>query len=607
MRVLALIALGGCATSSAVEAPRSAAADPHIDQITHGLLPPVQVRGEDVRFSIEDRMRKYKIHGVSVAVVDHYRVVWAKGFGVADVETGAPVTDTTVFLAGSISKSVNALAQLQAVAEGKLALDAPINDALTRWKLADNELTRGAPVTLRRLLSHTAGTNVHGFDGYVAGTPFPTLVQVLDGAPPANSPKIVVDGVPGKAYRYSGGGISITQLALVDRLGRPYPELLASRVLGPLGMTHSTYEQPLPAALVGHAAAGYARDGSVVPGKRNVYPEMAAAGLWTTPTDLARFFLELQLARAGRSDKISQAFAREMTTAVAPTDGGGQIGLGVFLSERNGAPVFGHSGADTGFQADAVASLDQGYGVFVMASSDDSFPLFGEIERAVFAAYAWPGADTPSERFAIDPASLARVAGSYGPADKPLVLAVAGGKLTVRQPYGEPVELVPVAAETYVALDGSGRYKLDGATFTRTRGAEHEDRVRLSDTTRAPLIELEAGRFDAAVAAARELVRGDAKAFDEHWLNRFAYSVLTSRGATVALPMFRLNAAVFPASCNVHESLAEALEAVGDKPGAIASYEAALAALPNDTTTPGELKDRDREASVAALARLRAK
>src|SRR6185369_10815280 len=159
------------------------------------------------------------------------------------------------------------------------------------------------------------GTTVHGFPGYPAGTPLPTLPQVLDGQPPANSPPVRVDLTPGARFRYSGGGITIMQQALIDRLGRPFPDILHDSVLAPLGMSHSTYEQPLPPARVASAAAGHDPEGNVIEGKRNVYPEMAAAGLWTTPTDLARFFLELQLARAGRSQHVSRDIAMKMTTA----------------------------------------------------------------------------------------------------------------------------------------------------------------------------------------------------------------------------------------------------------------------------------------------------
>jgi CubicO group peptidase (beta-lactamase class C family) len=334
-------------------------------------------------------MAEMNVPGLSIAVCEHDQVIWAKGYGLAHRERQRPVTSSTLFQAGSISKSVNALAVLLSAARGAFSLDAPVNGLLHSWALPENDFTRRSPVTLRRLLSHTAGTTVHGFPGYPTGDPLPTLLQLLDGAAPANSPPVRVNALPGSAFRYSGGGISITQLVLTDHYARPYPALLEELVLGPLGMASSTYEQPLPPARLALAAAGYGPDGAVIPSERHVYPEMAAAGLWTTPTDLAAFFCEIGRARAGRSSKVSQAIAREMTTEV---DAQAHTGLGVFLSERKGEAFFGHGGVDEGFQAHAQASLDGGFALVLMANSANGMRLFPAVARTVFTALGWPGA-----------------------------------------------------------------------------------------------------------------------------------------------------------------------------------------------------------------------
>src|SRR5262249_10263637 len=163
------------------------------------------------------------------------------------------------------------------------------------------------------------------------------------------------------------------------------PELMAAGVLGPLGMTHSTYEQPLPAPRVPQAATGYHADGGAVPDKRMVYPELAAAGLWTTPTDLATFLIEVQLARAGRPSKISKQVAMELTTPVATVEGDDSSGLGMYVMKRDGAELFGHDGWDEGFQAEALASLEGGYGVVVMANSDNLGEILLDVERTIFA------------------------------------------------------------------------------------------------------------------------------------------------------------------------------------------------------------------------------
>ena len=202
---------------------------------------------------------------------------------------------------------------------------------------------RISAVTLRRLLSHNAGTTVHGFPGYAVGAPVPTVVQVLDGEPPANTAPVRVDLVPGSKVRYSGGGTTIVQLMMTDQLKKPFPEIMAETVLGPLGMTHSSYEQPLPAGRAAMTATGTRRGGQVVEGRWHIYPEMAAAGLWTTPSDLARVAIEVSLAHAGTSSRVlSQAMTRQMLTPQAE-----DFGLGFAVDPEDDA--FGHNGADEGF------------------------------------------------------------------------------------------------------------------------------------------------------------------------------------------------------------------------------------------------------------------
>ena len=262
------------------------------------------------------------------------------------------------------------------VEDGKLKLDADINAYLKSWKVPGNEHTAKTPVTLEELLSHTAGLTVHGFPGYAAGAPLPTVPQVLDGAPPANTAPVRVDLDPGTQYRYSGGGYTIAQLAMVDVTGQAFPALLQRLVLGPLGMKESTFDQPLPASLVSSAAAGYSGDGKPVQGKRHVYPEMAAAGLWTTPSDLARFAIGIQKMLAGGKGPLSKAMAENM---VKPRRDDYALGLGI--RDEGETKYFEHGGADEGFQAQLTASENRGYGAVIMTNSDKGYLLMPEIMR----------------------------------------------------------------------------------------------------------------------------------------------------------------------------------------------------------------------------------
>ena len=341
--------------------------------------------------TLAERMAELKVPGLSVAVFENGHVAWARGYGVATAG-GTAVTPDTLFQAASMSKAFAATAALRLVEQGKLELDQDVNVRLKAWKVPLSPYTAQSKVTLRRLLSHTAGMTVSGFPGYPAGTPVPSLVQNLNGAPPSNTPAIQSWAAPGGAYAYSGGGFTVAQLMIVEAGGKPYPDLLKTLVLDPAGMRQSTFAQPLPEALIPHAASGHNRAGVVIPGARHVYPEYAAAGLWTTPSDYSRFMIALQDAYAGWPHAIlRQASARTMMT---PVDAAAGYGLGEALGRRGGHPYFTHSGGNEGFQCNSLAFLDgDGQGVVVMTNSDSGGLIANEIFRALAEAYHWGDPD----------------------------------------------------------------------------------------------------------------------------------------------------------------------------------------------------------------------
>jgi CubicO group peptidase (beta-lactamase class C family) len=275
---------------------------------------------------------------------------------------------------------------MRLVQDKRLSLDRNINDYLLSWKLPENELTHSTPVTLRHLMSHTAGLTVHGFQGYAQGEAIPTLQQVLDGQKPANSEPVRVTVAPGTKFEYSGGGYTILQLLLMDVTHLPFPELMRAMVLDPVGMRFSTYEQPLPAPLVEFATSGHEK-GKVIDGDRHTYPEMAAAGLWTTPSELAKFAIAIQRARLGLPDAIlSKELAISMTTASIP----GSFGLGFepLRPKDTEKRFFGHTGGNFGYRCMLLATLNGGNGVVVMTNGDQ-FEAVSEIVNAAVAAYGW--------------------------------------------------------------------------------------------------------------------------------------------------------------------------------------------------------------------------
>jgi CubicO group peptidase (beta-lactamase class C family) len=356
---------------------------PRVERVERGLPPVTLSDGQVLQLDLQGWMETLKVPGLSIAVFDNFQVVWRKSYGVREVGASAPVTLDTTFQAGSVSKPVMALAAMRFVQEGRFNLDENVNDKLLSWKVPDNPFTVREKVTLRRLLSHSAGLSVHGFPGYAVGSPTPTLVQVLNGEKPANTAPVRVVMVPGTKFEYSGGGTLIVQQLLIDQFKKPFPQLMAETVFQPLGLTHSSYEQPQPPARAAMSAVGHHADGKPVEGKWHIYPEMAAGGLWTTPGDLAEVAIEVAKSKHGKSNRIlSQESVRQMLTVqMAP------LGLGFFLDAKNDR--FGHDGDDDGFQTDLVAFSESGQGAAVMANSDFGSLLFEPLMQSLAKEYGW--------------------------------------------------------------------------------------------------------------------------------------------------------------------------------------------------------------------------
>jgi CubicO group peptidase (beta-lactamase class C family) len=310
-----------------------------IHRVEVGLVALDRPQGEaPTPASLIDRMRHYNVPGVSIAVIENEKIDWARGYGLAEARTTRNVDTNTLFQAASISKPVTAMAALHFVEEGKLSLDEDVNRKLRSWKVPENEYTQSEKVTVRRILGHTAGFTVHGFAGYTISEQLPTLLDILDGRKPANSDPIRVDFAPGSKMRYSGGGFCVLRQVLIDITGKTFPVVMQETVLNKLGMTHSTYDQPLPKSMNEYAASGHGSDGMPLAGRWLVYPEMAPDGLWTTPWDLAIFVIEVLKSREGKSNRVlSEAMTRQMLTP--QMDG---MGLGIFTNQA--ASPFYHGG-----------------------------------------------------------------------------------------------------------------------------------------------------------------------------------------------------------------------------------------------------------------------
>ncbi|WP_051663983.1 serine hydrolase domain-containing protein [Dyadobacter crusticola] len=345
------------------------------------------VQVDSLDLIIESLMKKRQVPGLSLAVIQDGKIVKAKGYGFIDKTGKIPVTESTLFQAGSISKSVSAVGALFLVEKGKLSLDEDVNSKLKTWKVPENEFLKDKKVTLRGLLSHTTGLTVSGFPGYAAAGPIPSVVQILDGTTPANTGPVRVDFVPGSQWRYSGGGYTVMQQMIIDVTGKSFPEFMQETILTPTNMRVSTFKQPLPADKAKLTATAHTSDRTMVEGRWHIYPEMAAAGLWTTPSDLARFAISIQNGLAGKAGSVlSQAMIRQMLTDQKNNDG-----LGVFVEGKGNALRFGHGGRDEGFDALLTAGAETGQGVVIMINANDNSRLVGQVLNAVAAQYHWEG------------------------------------------------------------------------------------------------------------------------------------------------------------------------------------------------------------------------
>jgi CubicO group peptidase (beta-lactamase class C family) len=365
------------------QAQNNATAD-RIKRVENSLLPNV-IYGDSASFkpyNLEERMKESGVKGLSIAVIKDYKIEWAKAYGWADEEEKRKATTETRFQAASISKSLNSLGVLKLVEQGKLDSGADINNYLKSWKFPYDKNSDNKTINTNNLLSHTAGLTIHGFPGYKTTAELPTIPQILDGEKPANTKAVRSQFAPAMRFQYSGGGTTISQLIVTDITGRKYDEYMETEVLKPMGMLNSSYTQPPKA---NNLATAYYRNGQAVTGKYHLYPEQAAAGLWTTPTDLAKYIIECQLAYEGKSKKVlSQAMMQKRLTPYIDRN----AALGVFIEERGGVKYFNHNGGNEAFLCTSYGSLTGGNGVVIMINSDN-FSIIGELLNSVATVYNW--------------------------------------------------------------------------------------------------------------------------------------------------------------------------------------------------------------------------
>jgi len=577
---LLVVTFGGMVSPASAQTKSNLKED--ISKVESGLMPTIRFKGDPL-WTLESRMKHYNIPGVSIAVIKNSKIIWSKTYGYADLESKTPVESNTLFQAASMSKPVSAYAALQVVESGKLNLDADVNSYLKSWKIPENEFTKEQKVSLKNIVSHTAGLTVHGFAGYQVGFPLPSVVQILNGQKPANSPAVVVDKRPGLSFRYSGGGYTVMQQLLIDIENKDFATILSEKVLLPLKMKNSTFVQPLPKVQSAFAATAYSANGAKVSGKYHTYPELAAAGLWTTAEDLAQFIIDIQNTLNHKSTRVlSQKMADAFTTPFIDSF----MGLGIFLENKNGQVYFNHGGWNEGFSSKFIGSKTSGDGLVVLTNTNKP-EFINELIRSVASVYQWPNYTTPA--YTILPLTQQdfNAAGRYT-SNKYGFYKIyrEKGKLMMIDNIEKPAELLKVSEHTYALRDMPFTLKIVENTKTGTKELvqvfpdepARPGNPQIKSDDQLPLELLLEGQFEKGLKAYQNAKSEDPNhpLLSEDFLNRLGYELLNQKDFSKAIAIFRVNTLLYPDSSNVYDSLGEAYMLTGEKDKAKQNYQKAL-------------------------------
>ncbi|WP_223115537.1 serine hydrolase domain-containing protein [Luteimonas suaedae] len=378
MAACALLAAAGVQAQDREREPAPAGLQ---SALAHGLRPNLLKIGEPLpQWSLQARMAHHRVPGVAIAVLKDGQVVQAMGFGVRQAGTQEAIDADTLFSVGSISKIATAATSLRLVADGRLDLDRDVNGYLRAWQVAPLPGVANAPVTLRMLMSHTAGLTVHGFKDFLPGEPLPALPEILDGTPPAKNDPIRLQHAPGLKVDYSGGGTMVQQRVIEDVAGQPLEAVARAQVFDPLGMHRSTFLSPLPAER-GNIARAHDRDGAPIalPRGWQAFPEQAASGLWTSANELGAFVGALIRSYRGADGLLPQSLARQMMTEVAPSP----HGLGPQLEGAGATRIFHHGGANDSYHAWIEGYLETGDGFVILTNGANGYALHREIRNAL--------------------------------------------------------------------------------------------------------------------------------------------------------------------------------------------------------------------------------
>jgi CubicO group peptidase (beta-lactamase class C family) len=338
----------------------------------------------EINHELTVAMTTYRVPVVGYAIIKNYKIVVVNTLS---IDPKLQVSNDSLFQAASISKSISAYGALKLVSQGKLSLDESINNKLTTWKIPENKYNKNHPVTLRQMLDMTSGLSVSGFPGHAQGTKLPSLKEVLDGRPPANTLPIRVFYKPGTQYFYSGGAFQVLEQLIEDSTKQPFQSWMENEILKPLNMVNSIFQYPLSKKFTTVAVPGFLNDGTRIKGGWNNYAIAGAGGAWSTPTDIAKFAINISNAYLGRENNlISRSLATQMLSRQKNTD----YGLGVVINGDGRALNFRKAGHNAGYHNEMLMFPNSGDGIVIMTNSENGENIINYIIPLIAQKYHWP-------------------------------------------------------------------------------------------------------------------------------------------------------------------------------------------------------------------------
>lgn len=558
----------------------------------------------DSTWTIEERMEHYGVPGVSIAVIHNGKIAWTKGYGVMNKEDDSPVTEQTLFQASLLSMPVTAYGALRLVEQDKVTLDENINSYLKSWQLPDNEFTKERKATIKNLLNGTSGINLHAILGYSTGESVPTLVEVLNGISPAKNEPVTVNKEP--ELDILAGAYTIIQQMMIDIEAEKFPELMDELVLQPLEMNSSTFNQTLSSEQLTMAATGYLTDGSMVKGKRYIYPTMAANGLWTTAEDIAKFIINIQQTL---KDNSTKSLSKDMTAQMFTTSGykskywpNFKYGLGLSIENKKKDIYFGHHGWNRGFFNLMTAHRDKGYGVVVLTNS--TIPAFNhEVIRSVAMAYEWDNYVPVHQKMEIKQSLVNKITGRYMENGRVVEVFQKDNLLFTKNILDvEAEELVKVSDSNFVRRNSSRliqfnpnseNEKLNLLYINANNGTIASTFVKMDTDKKEPVEFLLEGDFEKALKAYRTLIEKEPAypTATEDYLNNLGHSFFNEGRIELSQDIFKVNMMLHPDSYKVYDSYAEACMKAGETNLAILNYSKSLELNPQNKNAKDMLKE----------------